>query len=240
MIESINFHGNWSKAGNRYTEIDVKLLTNERAQNRLSDKFANCGHDFDIHFYKGPKSGWNTSLVGDKSPDWVSANYGLDLEPADDKLSLLITNNVGSPKYPLTPWIIAHRISHSIWRDHTFNYFWPMMRNFDDIIGENAFMGRSKWFGCAIGTMRSCRNRTLAATSEIFHELFAQCLLTGRVDLQHIENRVLVRKRGRNSEYKYFSDSQVDRINNMIDKLENTIYMVCGHLHDMYGSVIVV
>lgn len=239
MIDSINFHGNWSTAGHRYTEVDVKLLKNEKAQNRLCDQFGKCEYNFDIHFYKGPKS-LNNYLEGDQSPEWVKTVYGLEIEPSDDKLTLLITSNVGPPKYPLTPWIIAHRISHALWRNHSFKHYWPIMQAFDSILGRYEFSGNSKWFGCAIGTMRSCRNRTLARNSEIFHELFAQLMLTGRIELNHIENHVLVRNRGRNSEYKHFTDSQVDSLNSIINRMENSVYMLKDYLDSMYGSVIVV
>jgi len=237
MIHSLNFHGNWSKAGNRYTEVDVKLLRNEKAQNRLGEKFKNCGHDFDVHFYKGPRSNWINSLCGDRSPEWVMQSYGIDIKQNDDRITLLITSNIGSPKYPLTPWMIAHRISHSLWQNSGYV---PLLRYFNQIMGEWPFLSSSKWFGCAIGTTRSCRNRTLANSTEMLHELFAQCLLTGRINLKRIENRVFTRKRWNNSEYKHFSDAQVDKINSAIDRMENMVYNSVQDLHSMYGSVVVV
>lgn len=236
MISGLNFYGNWSKAGNRYTEVDVKLLKNEKAQNRLASKFENCGHDIDFHFYKGPKSNWNNSLVGPQSAEWVSERYGINIEPNDDRLSVLITSNIGSPKYPLTPWIIAHRISHALWQKVGHAYYWRIMSRWDQV-GINMY---SKWFGCAIGTMRSCRNRTLARNGELFHELFAQLMLTGKVGLNRIENRVFVRNQFRNPQYRHFSDAQVEAINWSIDILENSVYNIHHHLHEMYGEIIVV
>lgn len=238
----IKFHGKWSSAGNRYTEVDVKLLKSEKGQNRLCDHLSKSEHVFDMHFYKGPKSSWETSLVGNQRPEWVAQKYGIDIQPSDDKISVLVTSNIGSPKYPLTPWIIAHRMSHSLWGDYGYNLYIPISRRLGELVhGDNyMFFGGSKWFGCAIGTTRSCRNRTLARNGELFHELFAQVLITGRVRLKRIENRVLVRHRGRNAEYAYFSDEKVAAINRNIDALENAVYTVYSHLHSMYGSVIVV
>lgn len=238
MIHEIKFHGNWSKAGNRYTETDVKLLKNEKAQNRLGQKFAKCEHDLDMHFYKGPKNK-NNFLEGQKSAEWVKQFYGLDIEPSDDRIAILVTCNIGSPKYPLTPWMIAHRISHSLMRRFFVNHYLGLIQNFNDL-GHGPLNDSSRWFGCAIGTTRCCRNRTLARTGEIFHELFAQCMLTGRISLKHIENRVFMRNRFRNPEYKFFSDHQVDEINAIIDRLENAVYSVYNELHAMYGSVVVV
>lgn len=238
MINELNFHGNWKTAGNRYSELDFKILKNEKAQNRFIDKYKDCSFDFDFHFYKGPKNSWDTSLQGCKDSEWVKENFDIDIEPKDDKISVLITSNVGSPKYPLTPWIIAHRISHSLWSNNAFQYYFPLMRKFENLVGTDAMY--TKWFGCAIGTMRSCRQRTLARTGEIFHELFAQNLLTGRIDLNHVDNRILVRKRWKNEEYRYFSDSIVEEINSTIDRLENAVYNVASDLDGMYGNIIVV
>lgn len=240
MINNIQFHGDWSKAGNRYTETDVKLLTNAKAQRRLCDKFDTCEHEMDVHFYKGPKSGWDTSLMGYQSADWVIEKYGIDIRPSDDKISLLITSNIGSPKYPLTPWIIAHRMSHAIWREVGYEHYQHIISSFHNLIGEPIFYNNSKWFGCAIGTMRSCRNRTLARTGELFHELFAQLLLSGRLNLRRIDNRVFTRNRWKTPEYKYFNDDTVERINRTIDRLENAVYSVEQHLHHTYGGVVVI
>lgn len=239
MIHELRFHGNWSNAGNRYTDTDVKLLKNEKAQNRLGQKFAKCEHDLDMHFYKGPKSS-NRYMEGPKSAEWVKQFYGLDIEPSDDRIAILVTSNIGSPKYPLTPWMIAHRISHSLWPGVGFRTYWNVVSHFHKFLGHGEFYGSSKWFGCAIGTTRCCRNRTLARTGEIFHELFAQCMLTGRIRLNHIENRVFIRNHFRNPEYKIFSDHQVDEINSIIDRLKNAVYSVYNELHSMYGSVVVV
>jgi|688.fasta_scaffold197594_5 hypothetical protein len=239
MIEQIQFHGDWSKAGHRYTETDFKLLKNAKAQNRLIDKFSRSEHCFDMHFYKGPESRmWHKRLVGSQTAEWVDHSYDIDLQTIDEKISVLITNNISGQKYPLTPWIIAHRISHSIYIENNVEEYDNIFSNLDFIIGRDFFY--KKWFGCAIGTTRSCRMRTLARTGEIVHELFAQCLLTGRVNLKHIGNRVLTRKRGFYSEYKYFNDQEVETINGLINRLENAVYNSVNNLYGMYGRVIVV
>lgn len=238
MIHDIQFHGSWNRPGNRYSELDFKILTNAKAQHRLIDKYKNCGIDFKFHLYKGTKSGWNTSLKGFKSPEWVKTRFGLDIQPDDDKISVLVTNNIGSPKYPLTPWIIAHRMSHAMFRNFSYDIHKHSIAQMDYLLGR--FAGFEKWFGCAIGTTRSCRQRTLARTGELYHELFAQCLLTGRVRLKHIENRVLHRMRGRNKEYKYFSDNDVNNINNLIDRIENEVYFVRTSLDSACGEILVV
>lgn len=238
MIHDIQFHGNWKRPGNRYSELDFKILTNAKAQHRLIDKYKNCGVDFNFHFYKGTKSGWNTSLEGFKNPEWVKNRFGLDIQPDDDKISVLVTNNIGSPKYPLTPWIIAHRMSHAIWRDIGFVTHQHSMSQMGYYIGYGETY--KKWFGCAIGTTRSCRQRTLATTQELYHELFAQCLLTGRIRLKHIENRVLHRMRGRNKEYKYFRNDAVNNINRLIDRIKNEVYCVKTNFDSACGEILVV
>ena len=238
MIHDIQFHGNWKRPGNRYSELDFKILTNAKAQHRLIDKYKNCDNEFKFHFYKGTKNGWDTSLQGFKNPEWVKTHFGLDIQPDDDKISVLVTNNTGSPKYPLTPWIIAHRMSHAIWRDIGFDTYQHSMFQMTNLLGQNALY--SKWFGCTIGTTRSCRQRTLAITIELYHELFAQCLLTGRVRLKHIENRVFHRMRGRNAEYKYFNDDEVNNINRLIDRIKNEVYRVKTSFGSACSEILVV
>ena len=238
MIHDIQFHGNWKRAGNRYSELDFKIITNAKAQHRLIDKYKNCDTDFKFHFYKGTKSGWDTSLEGFKNPEWVKTHFGLDIQPDDDKISVLVTSNIGSPKYPLTPWIIAHRMSHAIWRDIGYDIHQHSMASMRYNFGNSEYI--KKWFGCAIGTTRSCRQRTLATTLELYHELFAQCLLTGRIRLNHIENRVLQRMRGRNKEYRYFTDDEVNKINRLIDRIENEVYCVKTDFDSACGEILVV
>lgn len=237
MIHDIQFHGNWKRPSNRYSELDLKILTNAKAQHRLIDKYKNCGTDFKFHFCNIPKSS-NHYLEGFKSPEWVKTHFGLDIQPDDDKISVLVTNNIGSPKYPLTPWIIAHRMSHAMFRNFSYNIHQHSISQMGCLLGQDALY--SKWFGCAIGTTRSCRQRTLARTGELYHELFAQCLLTGRVRLKHIENRVLHRMRGRNAEYKYFNDDAVNNINRLIDRIENEVYSVKSVFDCTCGDILVV
>ena len=237
MIHDIQFHGNWKRPGNRYSELDFKILTNAKAQHRLIDKYKNCGVDFKFHFCKSPKSS-NHYFEGFKSPEWIKTHFGLDIQPDDDKISVIIVGNAGTPKYPLTPWIIAHRMSHAMFRNIGYQTHQHSMNQMTNLLGQDTLY--SKWFGCAIGTTRSCRQRTLAITREIYHELFAQCLLTGRIRLKHIENRVLHRMRGRNKEYKYFSNDAVNNINRLIDRIENEVYCVKTNFDSACGEILVV
>lgn len=237
MIHDIQFHGDWKRPGNRYSELDFKILTNAKAQHRLIDKYKNCGVDFKFHFCKGTKCS-NHYLEGFKSPEWVKTHFGLDIQPDDDKISVLVTNNIGSPKYPLTPWIIAHRMSHAIFRNISYSIHQPSMTGIDNLFGWR--VGYEKWLGCAIGTTRSCRKRTLSRTGELYHELFAQCLLTGRVRLNHLENRVLKRMRGKNPEYIHLSDDKVQRVNDLINMMENQVYYVRSRFDSGCGKILVV
>ena len=238
MIHDIKFHGDWKRPGNRYSELDLKILTNERSQHRLIDKYKNCGTDFKFHFYKGTKNRWGTSLEGFKNPEWVKTHFGLDIQPDDDKISVLVTNNIGSPKYPLTPWIIAHRMSHAIFRNVSFDIHRPSMIGMDNFFGWR--VGYEKWLGCAIGTTRSCRKRTLSRTAELYHELFAQCLLTDCVRLNHVEDRVLKRMRGKNPEYIHLRDSKSERLNDLINMMENEVYHVRSKFDCGCGKILVV
>jgi len=247
MIGEIKFHGNWKSAGNRYTDLDFKILTNSKAQNRLIDKYKNTGVDFDFHFYKGPKSSrFENFLSGYKSSEWVEEKLGIKVDTSEDKIPVVVTSNIGRPKYPLTPWIIAHRMSHSLasykpsysyFLENHFVKYLSIVDTLKAFAGSD--LGYSKWFGCAIGTSRCCRNRTLSTTYELFHELFAQRLLTGRVRLNRVENRILIRKRWKNKEFKFLSNESVDRVNALIDRIECCIHEAFYSLDPSFGILIV-
>lgn len=122
-----------------------------------------------------------------------AARWGLPLPSfgaTPGVITFILTGNwLG--QHPLSPWIIAHRLSHGMngffTRDampetfHHFHGFAVRLRALEDEF-RAANPGQPVWgFLAKLGTMRSARKNIILNEAEFFHELFAQYLLTGEV-----------------------------------------------------------
>jgi hypothetical protein len=140
-------------------------------------------------------------------------------DPAEDVITVLFTNNKGDQRYMATGWILAHRLGHAFARKDgragqgTVGAEWQWVsreleRIFSDILrdvygvspkrepyGEYTGSAKEKVLRLAamqLGTMKSARDSALRNWFEFGYELLAQYMLTGRVKLNPLPERIVV------------------------------------------------
>lgn len=213
QLEDVKFFGNWDRPDklHRYDRASVKMLTNPNNVERIKNKWSKFDHSIDIYFVKSSQASKHVE-VGQVDADFPKRELNIDIKPDPDKITLIITNNVGSPKIPLTPWILAHRFGHAIRRDYRkgyfslYYYYEEFSKNVDYAMADIAHdlyniqdwkrlsPLKKKKFAEAIGTFASARNNKLRDYGEFINELLAQYVITGEITLnnnppKHISTR---------------------------------------------------
>jgi hypothetical protein len=115
--------GNFDKSHSFRDRRDRTLITNPRSIQRLKNKFDNTDHDFNLFFVNMPGAGRHLE-VGILKGGIEEVEQRLGKVVADevrksdlaDSINVIFTNNSGSEKMVMTPWIIAHRIAHAFAR----------------------------------------------------------------------------------------------------------------------------
>jgi hypothetical protein len=230
--------GDWTAKHSFTHKDDMRLLTSPKLTDRIRNAFRNVPVVIDIFFVNSKAGRHYTELglvdnefpfrgridtnrygAGQQELNIRQDGLGLskdEVQTRPDAISIFFTNNKGDQRFPMTPWIMAHRIGHVL-RNRSQRPT-PYGRFSQDI---TAFMtGLTKCYGGltpprnansygfvspfaydtpirqvahAIGTMRSARTRDLRNAGEFVHELFAQYLITGRIELNPIPDRIPVK-----------------------------------------------
>ncbi len=139
---------------------------------------------------------------------------GIKFDP--NAISIILSNNEGADRLPLTGWIIAHRLYHCFQSDrvskfHTANtikggpnlvmmlskiseQYKGVMFDLENYCIEGE--GRpylNMWArGCLIGSSKACRDFKLNSGPELLPECFAQYMLRGRVTLRTLPAETFV------------------------------------------------
>ncbi len=152
-----------------------------------------------------------SEILGKSVADKVEPNYQ---EP--NNVNIVFTNNKGSARVTMTPWIMAHRMGHAFARfkssglqgmERQFrnyheaveainNHFELIMQ---DVYGIKSYNSKGPWgpkerrdqllmkhLSHAIGTFKSARDNNLRDYFEVYNELFAQYLITGSITFNEL------------------------------------------------------
>lgn len=153
-IEDMNFIGNWDK-NSSYREKDRKLLTNPKAQSKIIHKWEKTIVPFNIYFVNSPEANRFTE-IGPVTETWLETNMPQtysQIKINDDAVNIIYNNNKGSPKAPMTAWIMAHRFGHTMF---------PR--------GENDSWWRGDWR--VVESFTHARNIILQTVSELLEEAY--------------------------------------------------------------------
>lgn len=216
-IANLTKVGDWSSNAKRnygFDKKDAAILGSEKGIQRLYRKWSNSKYDFDLYFVR-TKWAYKHSEVGEVTSDWVRENLKEDIQPREDAITVIFTNNTGDEKVAATPWTLAHRLGHVIRRDKTFeeHFSKEVQRDFigllKDVYGVQkqskyySYWGQLtaeyekelKGFMQAVGTMRSARQMNLRNASEFIYELVAQWITTGDIKFNPLPREFILRKR---------------------------------------------
>lgn len=200
---------NWGPKAKRaygYNSKDIGILTNPKAIAKIHKSWKNSKNNWEFYFARSSKA-WKHIEVGKVSSEWVKENLELDIQPVEDAVTVIFTNNRGAEKIEMTAWCIAHRLGHAIRRENIFQEYFgnKIERDFKDILSDvyninirsMESKNRSNYFGYnqptentdkymkalayAVGSMRSTRQWELRNFYEFQYELVAQYIVTGKI-----------------------------------------------------------
>lgn len=127
-----------------------------------------------------------------------------------NEVNVIFTNNKGDERVPMTGWIMAHRLGHAFWastrtprHSGSVYYFKEAAEEFEKLMFEvmkcyhihdsnaNRFYGRDRMlpfngplrgFLHATCKFKSARDKNIRNPFEVIFELFAQYIMTGKVE----------------------------------------------------------
>lgn len=108
-----------SRTGRQHSfahQHDRRIITHPKFAAALERAFSHTDHNFNIVFANLPDMA-GVYEVGQISPQMLKANYpelAEQYEPQKDAINIIFVNNQGDERFPMSPWIVAHRISHAL------------------------------------------------------------------------------------------------------------------------------
>lgn len=221
-INKFQLMGQWEPDAKRaygYSRQDIGILTNPSAVEKIHRHWSNSKNDFEFYFLRSSMARKQVE-VGEVKPDWVKENLGIDIEPKENAITVIFTQNTGAEKIPMTAWTIAHRLGHAIRRDKIFEQYFAkeIMKDFRELLkevygidkkysyapggGYGGGYGNSqidekdlRALAHAVGTMRSARQNNLRNFFEFVYELVAQWIITGNVKFNPLPMSLILNKR---------------------------------------------
>jgi hypothetical protein len=197
---------------------EIAAAKNPKWIEKVHNFFKNCPYLFNIYIYDGPekyrklehKRGYYTG-------ENIRQFFGITPPNSSKSINIVMTNNDGADRFPLTPWILCHRVVHSFFDgENSVTSFNPMeeVKNRYLTMGNNFLSYLSKYaidlaveeksgvslddsfnnLVAKICNFRSAKNKLIIRKGELFIELFVQYILEGKVtfnklyDYSEIEN----------------------------------------------------
>jgi hypothetical protein len=201
--------GDWESSAKKkygFDHIDAKILNNKKATEKIHRSWSNSKNNFDFYFVR-TKQAYKHVEIGQVSSEWVRNNLSLDIEPKEDSITVIFTNNTGSEKIFISAWTLAHRLGHAIRRDKTFEKHFndEVRRDFDEILQyvygisidrynslRPDYEKQRKAIFLAVGTMKSARNNILRNSDEFVYELLAQYIISGKITFNDLPRSLIV------------------------------------------------
>lgn len=200
-IGDITHLGNWEKNSSFRTQ-DRKLLTNPKAITKIKSMWKGPeGIQFNIMLLNHAEGTgqFGNGEAGIVTDEWLKKNMPRsydDIKNAmrENEVNIVYINNSGSPRNPMTGWVMAHRLAHALNARQSSFYFKEAEKVFDrytQFFADQYGMGNNKLrhdidknrlaLLRAICTFKSARENNIARPYEAFYELFAQYIITGKI-----------------------------------------------------------
>lgn len=202
--------GNFEKPGAFRQPVDRKLVTHPVNIQKIYKFFEKTPYNFRI-FPINAMGLTKFKESGTKTPEEIKQIFGKDAEKIlnghENAITIVYIGNTGSERVMLTPWMMAHRLGHTIqvsnrrgqnddW-SKAESYFFKSVNDVLEMLYSKTARASSytksqiKWdmspeynaLFNAIGTQRSSRSNQIKRPYEFLYELFAQYLQSGQVTL---------------------------------------------------------
>lgn len=198
-IGDITLHGDFDAPGSMDYEGDFtrgapkKLVRKPAHHHAMRRFFKNCPYVINVHFVNIPNSQGNI-WASKYSPEAVKTMTGFDIKPDPKAINVIYTSNRGDDAVPMTPWIVAHRLGHTMAEGHStdsFDKYWDkFVANFEQMsrllvmpLGDSKKYAPPSAVLSMIGTTKMCRDGKAIRIGEWFHDSVAQYILKGSISL---------------------------------------------------------
>ncbi len=216
--------GNFEKSG-AFKTVDRKLLSSDRALQKIENQWSNTEFDFNFYFLQVPKLNKSEyreyGVIDDEMKAKIEEMIGQSIDP-NPGITVLYNGNAGAEKKMMTGWIMAHRFGHVIQsskgRDKSIKNAWEnYINDVNDAIkslvsqvydinnlvirreyGEDETsvdIDSQKLFRHIVqqlSTFKSARDKKITRFYEFYYELFAQFLITGKIEFNIPPENIIV------------------------------------------------
>jgi len=198
---------------------DKALLNSEKAIAKIKRIWKSSVADVDLYTLDvglAPDHALSVALDGGGRPEDHDAEtlsgiekHGVEFDP--EAISVILTNNDGGGRLPLTGWIIAHRLYHcfqsareSIYHTANSEHLGPNLVLIAAKISEqlsgimfdlenySADYVPRDLRAALMGSTKACRDNNLTSYYELIPECFAQYMLRGKVSLRDLPSKPFI------------------------------------------------
>lgn len=238
-----------------YSDADRNIVLSDNYQSRIEKAFSKSRYKFSLHILDCNTE--NKSFNFSKQIKIASNSIkGQSIKKYKDIITVLYSHNISGMRIPLTPWILAHRIFHSV--QITGDRSTKFISTSYDHIGNNEVKklltfifnlivdGHWPYFSyrpaiypiailedllVALLTMRSARDRVNLNKLDLLPEMMAQYIITGHIRLNRYVQINFKNLKNNHPEFN-FSDKHITSINYHVTELENLLNSDCKEALD--------
>jgi hypothetical protein len=210
-----------------FSTTDKHLVSTDHNIKKIKNFFSKTPYVFNLYFINKKTSNpeikkfLNDFNYGIADQDLLQ-KLNINVKPSKNAITVVFLSNYGTNLVPLTPWIIAHRISHAIFGN---DYNTTEKKAHNEKIEEYVLLNTNKinnnlsscigfWYKTQpdgyewlisnsapieelykeFFTFKSARTENLTSSGEIYHELFAQYIKSGTISFHFPESFVFKNK----------------------------------------------
>jgi len=183
------------KGGFSFSDKEQDLINRYKTNLQVHHAFAKTPFNFNLYFLNTKHPHYNlpvdidsvAGIYGGEMTDETEEIFNINIPKDRAAITVVYLSNHGPDQVSMTPWILAHRFGHSlrdtIDRNYNKNLVGSAKKIFKllDNIAQNMYddiSNTNKLF-----TMRSARTGEMTNDYEVFQELIAQYLITGKVTI---------------------------------------------------------
>lgn len=191
-----------------YDKKSLGILNSEKGVAKIRKQWKKTESTFDMYFVRSRKQ-MASDLKGrgaEVDQDWIDENLDVKLEANPSNISVVYLGNVGSPKEPMTGWILAHRFGHAIYQTTEWQNFVHELHRYLAEVANDVYEKKVYWHSNQrydrnqqypyvrfedqdilrilaqhMGTMKSARQGKIATLYEFGYELLSQYIVSGKV-----------------------------------------------------------
>lgn len=211
-ISGIHTYGDMTEPGS-FRAADLSMIATPKAHEKITRVLQKAPVDIELHFLNMPEKIRNIDRhlsarepkdidaklinVGFMTPQRFEARYHERLRANPNALNAVYVENEGNSRVRMTPWIIAHRLSHAIgigngagteFSRQYVKYFYDPIHDIGKYYDPKIYWDEELVeLAHAFGTTAAARNGTFTNWGEWYHDCFAQFCITGDIRFKKAE-----------------------------------------------------